>query len=103
MLRAWAAGSRAGFAVATGEILMILDADLTMPPEELPKFYAAVTQGHAEFANGCRLVYPMEKKAMQFLRVVEAPDNPPEDFRTAWTRDAVKWNEAVPLAGIEKQ
>ena len=60
---------RAGFAVATGEILLILDADLTMPPEELPKFYAAVTQGHAEFANGCRLVYPMEKKAMQFLNM----------------------------------
>ncbi len=60
---------RAGFAVATGEILMILDADLTMPPEELPKFYEAVARGHAEFANGCRLVYPMEKRAMQFLNM----------------------------------
>lgn len=60
---------RAGFAVAQGEIMMILDADLTMPPEELPKFYAAVAHGHAEFANGCRLVYPMEKRAMQFLNM----------------------------------
>ncbi len=60
---------RAGFAVATGDILMILDADLTMPPEELPKFYEAIANGHAEFANGCRLVYPMEKRAMQFLNM----------------------------------
>jgi SAM-dependent methyltransferase len=61
---------RAGYAVATGDILMILDADLTMPPEELPKFYSAVASGRAEFANGCRLVYPMEKQAMQFLNMI---------------------------------
>ena len=60
---------REGFAVAQGEILMILDADLTMPPEELPKFYEAIAQGHCDFANGCRLVYPMEGKAMQFLNL----------------------------------
>jgi SAM-dependent methyltransferase len=60
---------RAGFAAATGDILMILDADLTMPPEELPKFYEVVASGHAEFANGCRLVYPMDEKAMQFLNL----------------------------------
>ena len=60
---------RAGFAVATGDILMILDADLTMPPEELPKFYAVLASGHAEFANGVRLVYPMEERAMQFLNL----------------------------------
>ena len=58
---------REGFAAATGDILFILDADLTMPPEELPKFYDVVATGHAEFANGCRLVYPMETRAMQFL------------------------------------
>ncbi len=61
---------REGFAAAGGDILMILDADLTMPPEELPKFHAAVASGRAEFANGCRLVYPMEKRAMQFLNMV---------------------------------
>lgn len=60
---------RMGFAAATGDILMILDADLTMPPEELPKFYRVVTESHAEFANGVRLVYPMDEQAMQFLNL----------------------------------
>ncbi len=60
---------RAGFAAATGDILMILDADLTMPPEELPKFYNVIASGRAEFANGVRLVYPMDEKAMQFLNL----------------------------------
>ena len=60
---------REGFAVAEGDILMILDADLTMPPEELPKFYAVLASGRAEFANGVRLVYPMEERAMQFLNL----------------------------------
>ncbi len=60
---------REGFAIATGDILMILDADLTMPPEELPKFYEVVAGGCAEFANGVRLVYPMEERAMQFLNL----------------------------------
>lgn len=58
------------FAIAEGDVLMILDADLTMPPEELPKFYDAIASGNAEFANGSRLVYPMEKAAMQFLNMV---------------------------------
>jgi len=60
---------RIGFAAATGDILMILDADLTMPPEELPKFYEVLASGRAEFANGVRLVYPMDEKAMQFLNL----------------------------------
>jgi len=60
---------RMGFAAATGDILMILDADLTMPPEELPKFYEVLASGRAEFANGCRLVYPMDEQAMQFLNL----------------------------------
>jgi SAM-dependent methyltransferase len=60
---------RMGFAAATGDILMILDADLTMPPEELPKFYEVLAGGRAEFANGVRLVYPMDKEAMQFLNL----------------------------------
>ena len=60
---------RAGFAVAEGELFMILDADLTVPPEEMPKFYEAVVSGRAEFANGSRLVYPMEKAAMRFLNM----------------------------------
>ncbi len=60
---------RAGFAAASGDILMILDADLTMPPEELPKFYEVIASGRAEFANGVRLVYPMEQEAMQFANL----------------------------------
>jgi SAM-dependent methyltransferase len=60
---------RAGFAQAEGELFMILDADLTVPPEEMPKFYDAVASGRTEFANGSRLVYPMEKAAMRFLNM----------------------------------
>lgn len=61
---------RKGFAMATGDILMILDADLTVPPQDLPKFYEAIARGQAEFINGSRLVYPMEKKAMRFLNML---------------------------------
>jgi SAM-dependent methyltransferase len=60
---------REGFALASGKILMILDADLTMPPEELSKFHEAIVTGRAEFANGTRLVYPMENGAMPFLNL----------------------------------
>mgnify|MGYP001412471237 CR=1 FL=1 len=61
---------RAGFAVARGDILMILDADLTVPPETLPKFYQAIASGKGEFINGTRLVYPMADQAMRFLNWV---------------------------------
>lgn len=61
---------RKGYAMATQDILMILDADLTMPPEELPKFYNAIATGKGEFINGSRLVYPMEKEAMRFLNTL---------------------------------
>jgi SAM-dependent methyltransferase len=60
---------REGFAVADGKLLMILDADLTMPPEELPKFYEAIVSGRCELANGSRLVYPVDERAMQFLNL----------------------------------
>ena len=60
---------RAGFAAAAGDLFIILDADLTVPPEEMPKFYEAVVSGRTEFANGSRLVYPMERAAMQFLNM----------------------------------
>lgn len=58
---------REGFKHASGDILMILDADLTVPPEDLPKFYNAIAQNKGDFINGTRLVYPMEKGAMRFL------------------------------------
>jgi len=60
---------REGFSAATGQICMILDSDLTVPPEELPKFYNALKQSKGEFINGCRLVYPMDKEAMRFLNL----------------------------------
>ena len=60
---------RKGFANAAGDILMILDADLTMPPEDLPKFYRAIADNKGEFVNGVRLVYPMEGKAMRLLNL----------------------------------
>jgi SAM-dependent methyltransferase len=61
---------RLGFAQAKGEVLMILDADLTVPPEDLPRFYQALISGQGEFINGVRLVYPMEKEAMRFLNLL---------------------------------
>jgi hypothetical protein len=61
---------RKGFSLATKEILMILDADLTVPPEDLPRFYNAIVHGKGEFINGSRLVYPMEKEAMRFFNLL---------------------------------
>lgn len=60
---------RMGFDVAAGDILMILDADLTVPPEDLPKFYNALVASKGELLNGCRLVYPMEDEAMRLLNL----------------------------------
>lgn len=56
---------RLGFERATGEVLMILDADLTVPPEDLPRFYEALRSGRGEFVHGVRFVYPMEDRAMR--------------------------------------
>lgn len=61
---------RAGFEAAGGDILMILDADITVPPEDLTRFYDLLANGSAEFVNGVRLVYPMENKAMRFANLV---------------------------------
>ena len=58
---------RMGFENASGDVLMILDADLTVPPEDLPRFYDALRSGKGEFINGVRLVYPMEAQAMRYL------------------------------------
>jgi len=61
---------RLGFEKSSGDILMILDADLTVPPEDLPRFYDAIVSGKGEFVNGVRLVYPMEKEAMRTLNFI---------------------------------
>ena len=59
-----------GFSKARGDIVMILDADMTVAPEDLTAFYETLVSGRAEFVNGCRLVYPMEGQAMRFLNLV---------------------------------
>ena len=64
------AAVREAFETASGELLFILDADLSVPPEELIKFYRAAQSGLGEFINGVRLVYPMEEEAMQFLNMI---------------------------------
>jgi len=61
---------RKAFAAAKGEVLMILDSDRTVPPPMLPEFYEALKEGHGEFINGCRLVYPQEKQAMRFINTL---------------------------------
>src|SRR5262249_25471001 len=61
---------REAFACAQGDVLMILDADLTVPPEDLPRFYDALVSGKGELINGVRLVYPMENQAMRFMNLV---------------------------------
>ena len=60
---------REGFRAATGEVLMILDADLTVPPEDLPKFVEVLASGKGDFANGVRLIYPMDGQAMKFANL----------------------------------
>lgn len=60
---------RLGFSQANGDILMILDADLTVPPEDLPRFYNALLLRQGEFINGVRLVYPMENEAMRYFNL----------------------------------
>jgi SAM-dependent methyltransferase len=60
---------RLGFSQASGDVLMILDADLTVAPEDLPRFYEALVSGKGEFINGVRLVYPTERKAMRLINL----------------------------------
>ena len=60
---------RKGFDVASGDILIILDADCTVPPEDVSKFFLAMAEGRGELINGTRLVYPMERQAMRLLNL----------------------------------
>ncbi len=59
-----------GFDAATQEVLMILDADMSVPPEELPRFFEPLNKGICQFINGTRMVYPMEDQAMRFLNLL---------------------------------
>jgi ubiquinone/menaquinone biosynthesis C-methylase UbiE len=60
---------RAAFEAAKGEVLIILDADLTVPPEDIPRFYDMINLGKGEFVNGTRMIYPMENQAMRLLNL----------------------------------
>jgi len=61
---------RLGFEAATGDVLMILDADMTVPPEDLPRFCDALVGGRGEFINGVRSIYPMQDRSMRFINMV---------------------------------
>ena len=61
---------RLGFDRAEGDVLMILDADMTVPPEDLSRFYNAIIGGRGEFINGVRLVYPLENQSMRFFNIL---------------------------------
>jgi SAM-dependent methyltransferase len=61
---------RLGFAEARGEVVLILDSDMGVAPEDVPKFVTALVRGKGEFVNGSRLVYPMEGRAMRFLNLL---------------------------------
>ena len=61
---------RMGFRQAEGEVLMILDADMTVAPEDLQRFYQAIVSRKGEFINGVRLVYPLADQAMRFLNII---------------------------------
>lgn len=65
--KVWAV--KAGFDAATGEVLIILDADMAVPPQELIWFYDLIATGQADFVNGTRMVYPMEHQAMRQLNL----------------------------------
>jgi ubiquinone/menaquinone biosynthesis C-methylase UbiE len=60
---------KAGFDAAQNEVIMILDADISTPPEELPRFFNPLNQGRCQFVNGTRLVYPMQEQAMRTLNL----------------------------------
>jgi hypothetical protein len=79
---------RLGFSQASGDLLTILDADLTMPPELLPRFIDAYSRGLGDFVNGTRLVYPMEGEAMRFLN----------RLGNVFFAKLVSWAVEVPLA-----
>ncbi len=61
---------RLGFSQARGEVVLILDSDMGVAPEDIPKFVGALVEGKGEFVNGSRLVYPMEDRAMRFLNLL---------------------------------
>lgn len=104
-----------GFRAATGDILLILDADLTVMPEELPRFIEAITSGKGEFINGSRMVYPMQGQAMKFANMLGNKGfaslfsyllgSPVRDTlcgtKVLWRRDWEKINDMIDTWGAE--
>jgi len=104
-----------GFRAATGDILMILDADLTVMPEELPRFVEAITSGKGDFINGSRMVYPMQGQAMKFANMLGNKGfaslfsyllgSPVRDTlcgtKVLWRRDWEKVNRMIDTWGAE--
>jgi SAM-dependent methyltransferase len=68
--RGKAAAVRAGLEKAAGDVLMILDADMTVMPEDLPAFFEAITENKGELINGSRMVYPLAGDAMRPLNIL---------------------------------
>lgn len=95
---------RKGFEAATGELLIILDSDISVAPEELPKFYLALAEGRGEFINGSRLNYPMESQAMRYLNNIA---NRFFGFAFSWLlerpiRDTLCGTKALSMANYRK-
>jgi Glycosyl transferase family 2 len=87
-----------GFRAASGGTLMILDADLTTPSEDSPKFVETLSSGKGDFANGVRLVYPMDQRAMKFANLCANKmfSLVCSCFRTALKRCALRFQGAWP-------
>ena len=53
--------------VVENDLIAILDADISVDPETLSDFFDIIEKNNADFVNGTRLIYDMEKNSMRFL------------------------------------
>ncbi|MDF1747123.1 MAG: glycosyltransferase, partial [Gimesia sp.] len=54
--RGHSAAVLAGLDAATAEILLVMDADLSHPPEKIPELYSTIKNQSADFVTGSRYV-----------------------------------------------
>ncbi len=52
---------------ASKEVIIILDADISVNPETIVQFNSVIDTGKASFVNGTRLIYGMESGAMRIV------------------------------------